>query len=105
MMRTFRPQLPDTGLVANGTMTAAMNITKKLSLAFVCICVSAAVMMVVLLATILMIRASTESNNRSQAIHADALALETAILRQNSQFRGYLVTGDKTYLKSYYEGR
>jgi methyl-accepting chemotaxis protein len=86
-------------------ITAAMNIPKKLSLAFVLICVSAAVMMVVFLATIMMIRASTESSNRSQSIHADALALETAILRQNSQFRGYLVTGDKSYLKSYYEGR
>jgi len=86
-------------------MTTKMNIPKKLSLSFVFICVSAAVMMVVFLATILMIRASTESNNRSQSIHADSLALETAILRQNSQFRGYLVTGDKSYLKSYYEGR
>lgn len=86
-------------------MKLEMNIPKKLSLSFVFICVSAAVMMVVFLATILMIRATTESNNRSQAIHADALALETAILRQNSQLRGYLVTGDKSYLKSYYEGR
>jgi methyl-accepting chemotaxis protein len=82
-----------------------MNIPKKLSLSFVFICVSAAIMMVVFLATILMIRASTENNNLSQKIHADALALETAILRQNSQFRGYLVTGDDSYLKSYYEGR
>lgn len=86
-------------------MTTDMNIPKKLSLSFVFICVSAAIMMVVFLATILMIRASTENNNFSQEIHADALALETAILRQNSQFRGYLVTGDETYLKSYYEGR
>ncbi|ATC34209.1 HAMP domain-containing protein [Caulobacter vibrioides] len=86
-------------------MTTDMNIPKKLSLSFVFICVSAAIMMVVFLATILMIRASTENNNLSQEIHADALALETAILRQNSQFRGYLVTGDDTYLKSYYEGR
>ncbi|OYX05400.1 MAG: chemotaxis protein [Caulobacter vibrioides] len=86
-------------------MTTDMKIPKKLSLSFVFICVSAAVMMVVFLATILMIRTSTENNNLSQEIHADALALETAILRQNSQFRGYLVTGDDTYLKSYYEGR
>ena len=86
-------------------MTSKMNIPKKLSLSFVLICVSAAIMMVVFLVTILMVRSSTESNNRSQSIHADALALETAILRQNSQFRGFLVTGDKSYLKSYYEGR
>lgn len=82
-----------------------MKIPKKLSLSFVLICVSAAIMMVVFLATILMIRVSTESSNRSQSIHADALALETAILRQNSQIRGFLVTGDESYLKSYYEGR
>lgn len=86
-------------------MTTKINIPKKLSLSFVLICVSAAIMMVVFLVTILMIRTSTENNNRSQEIHADALALETAILRQNSQLRGYLVTGDKSYLKSYYEGR
>lgn len=86
-------------------MKFKMNIPKKLSLSFIFICVSAAVMMIVLLATIMMIRTTTDGNNRSQAIHADALALETAILRQNSQLRGYLVTGDKSYLKSYYEGR
>ena len=86
-------------------MTNTMNIPKKLSLSFVLICVSAAIMMIVFLATILMVRASTASNNRSQSIHADALALETAILRQNSQFRGFLVTGDESYLKSYFEGR
>lgn len=33
------------------------------------------------------------------------MALETALLRQNSQFRGFLVTGDESYLKSYDEGR
>ena len=82
-----------------------MNIPKKLSLSFVAICVSAAVTMVVFLVTILLINATTENNNRSQSIHADALTLETAILRQNSQLRGYLVTGDESYLKSYYEGR
>jgi methyl-accepting chemotaxis protein len=86
-------------------MIAAMNITRKLSLSFVLICVSAAIMMTVFFGTIWMIRSSTASNNLSQSIHANALSLETAILRQNSQFRGFLVTGDETYLKSYYEGR
>jgi len=52
-----------------------------------------------------MIQISTQSNNLAQSIHAETLTLETAILRQNSQFRGFLVTGDKSYLKSYYEGR
>ena len=52
-----------------------------------------------------MIARTTERNNRSQDIYAKALTLETAILRQNSQFRGFLVTGDPSYLKSYEEAR
>ena len=86
-------------------MMSKMRIPKKLRLSFTLICVSAAVMMAVFFATIMMIRASIESNNLSRTIEAQAMSLETAILRQNSQFRGFLVTGDETYLKSYYEGR
>jgi methyl-accepting chemotaxis protein len=69
------------------------------------ICASAVVVMIVFLANILMISGSTDRNNASQEIHAEVLALETALLRQNSQLRGFLVTADETYLKSYYEGR
>ncbi|WP_233222255.1 methyl-accepting chemotaxis protein [Allosphingosinicella deserti] len=61
--------------------------------------------MIVFFVNITMISTSTDRNNLSQSIHAKALALETSILRQNSQFRGFLVTGDATYLKSYDEGR
>ena len=86
-------------------MIKAMNITRKLSLSFACICVSAAVMMIVFFSAIWMIQTSTKRNNLSQSIHAQTLTLETSILRQNSQFRGFLVTGDESYLKSYYEGR
>lgn len=82
-----------------------MNIPRKLSLSFVLICVSAAIMMAVFFGTIMMIRASIDSNNLTRTIEANAMSLETAILRQNSQFRGFLVTGDESYLKSYYEGR
>jgi len=83
----------------------AMSIPRKLSASFVLVCVSAAIIMLVFFATISAIRSSTKSNNLAQAIHSQTLALETAILRQNSQFRGFLVTGDASYLKSYYEGR
>lgn len=82
-----------------------MKIPRKLSLSFVLICVSAAIMMAVFFGTIMMIRASIDSNNLTRTIEANAMSLETAILRQNSQFRGFLVTGDESYLKSYYEGR
>jgi methyl-accepting chemotaxis protein len=86
-------------------MFKSMSIPKKLGLSFVMINVTAAIMMLVFFVNVSMIRSLTDSNNLAQSIHADALSLETAILRQNSQFRGFLVTGDESYLKSYYEGR
>ncbi|WP_288409661.1 methyl-accepting chemotaxis protein [uncultured Sphingomonas sp.] len=82
-----------------------MKIPRKLGLSFLTINASAAVVMLVFLASILMIARTTERNNHSQDIYAKALTLETAILRQNSQFRGFLVTGDVSYLKSYEEAR
>ena len=86
-------------------MLKSAKIPRKLGLSFAMICASAAVVMIVFLANILMISGSTDRNNASQEIHAEVLALETALLRQNSQLRGFLVTADETYLKSYYEGR
>ncbi|TFI57406.1 methyl-accepting chemotaxis protein [Sphingomonas parva] len=86
-------------------MLKSVKIPRKLGLAFLTICASAAIMMIVFYVNVMSISATTDRNNESQSIHAKALALETAILRQNSQMRGYLVTGDASYLKSYYEGR
>lgn len=86
-------------------MLSSLNIPKKLAVAFVAINLSAAIMMLVFATNIAMISRSTERTNFHQEIHSKALSLETQILRQNSQVRGYLVTGDDLYLKSYYEGR
>ncbi|RJF93665.1 methyl-accepting chemotaxis protein [Sphingomonas cavernae] len=86
-------------------MFKSMKIPRKLGLSFLAICASAAVVMIVFFLNITMISTTTDGNNLSQSIHARSIALETAILRQNSQLRGYLVTADKSYLKSYYEGR
>jgi Methyl-accepting chemotaxis protein len=86
-------------------MFKSMTIPKKLGFSFLAINICAAIVMAVLFTSIMMIRWSTESNNLSQSILAKELLLETSILRQNSQLRGYLVTGDESYLKSYYEGR
>jgi len=86
-------------------MFKSMSIPRKLAFSFVAINASAAVMMIVFFVNIAMIRSSTNQNNLSQDILARELLLETSLLRQNSQMRGYLVTGDKTYLKSYFEGR
>ncbi|AJP74143.1 methyl-accepting chemotaxis protein [Sphingomonas hengshuiensis] len=86
-------------------MLKSLKIPRKLGLSFLTVCASAAIMMVVFYSNIAMIRTTTDGNNLSQSIHAQALTLETALLRQNSQLRGFLVTADPTYLKSYYEAR
>lgn len=86
-------------------MLKSLKIPRKLGLSFLVICASAAVMMAVFFSNIAMIRSVTDANTAAQSRYAKALALETALLRQNSQMRGYLVTGDKSYLKSYDEGR
>ncbi|AQR75857.1 methyl-accepting chemotaxis protein [Sphingomonas sp. LM7] len=82
-----------------------MKIPKKLGLSFLTICATAAIVMGVFFTSITSIRSSTDQSNLSQSIHAKTQALETSLLRQNSQFRGFLVTADETYLKSYDEGR
>jgi len=82
-----------------------ISIPRKLSLSFLLICASAAVMMLVFITNIYMIRQSTERNNQGQTVLARVQSLENSLLRQNSQFRGFLVTADEGYLKSYYEGR
>jgi methyl-accepting chemotaxis protein len=86
-------------------MIAGMSIPRKLGLSFLLISGSVAVMLTVFFVNVWMIRDATERNNHSQAIYAKALTLETSLLRENSQLRGYLVTGDKSYLKSYDESR
>ncbi|WP_028965259.1 methyl-accepting chemotaxis protein [Sphingomonas phyllosphaerae] len=86
-------------------MFKTLSIPRKLGFSFLVINASAAIMMVVFFANIWMIRSATVNSNHSQDVYAKALTLETSILRENSQLRGYLVTADPTYLKSYNEAR
>ncbi|WP_322964039.1 methyl-accepting chemotaxis protein [Sphingomonas fuzhouensis] len=86
-------------------MLANMNIPKKLGVSFLVIGLSAAVMTIVFFVNIWEIRSATARNNHAQEVYAKALTLETSILRENSQLRGFLVTGDTSYLKSYDEAR
>ncbi|WP_440979113.1 methyl-accepting chemotaxis protein [Sphingomonas pseudosanguinis] len=86
-------------------MLSNMNIPKKLGVSFLVISMSAAVMTIVFFANIWEIRSAAERNNHAREVYAKALTLETSILRENSQLRGFLVTGDKSYLKSYDEAR
>ncbi|MFO6445503.1 methyl-accepting chemotaxis protein [Erythrobacter sp. NE805] len=86
-------------------MLDRLNIPRRLGFAFVALNVVAAAVMVACGVSLAMISSVTARNSESQDILADVLALETALLRQNSQLRGFLVTADTSYLKSYYEGR
>jgi methyl-accepting chemotaxis protein len=86
-------------------MFERMNIPRRLGLAFVALNVTAAAMMIIFGVSLAMVSRVTASTTENQAVLADTLTLETALLRQNSQLRGYLVTADESYLKSYYEGR
>jgi methyl-accepting chemotaxis protein len=86
-------------------MLDRMNIPRRLGFAFVSLNVVAAAVMIACGVSLAMISSVTARNTASQEILADVLALETALLRQNSQMRGFLVTADESYLKSYYEGR
>lgn len=62
-------------------------------------------MTIVFFANIWEICSATVRSNHAQEVYAKALTLETSILRENSQLRGFLVTADKSYLKSYDEAR
>jgi methyl-accepting chemotaxis protein len=97
----------DNGRRRTGETTVFNNLSipRKLSLSFLMICGSAAVMMLVFFTNIYMIRQATDRTNHGQTVLSRVQLLENALLRQNSQFRGFLVTADDGYLKSYYEGR
>lgn len=86
-------------------MLDRMNIPRRLGFSFVLLNVVAASVMIACGVSLAMISSVTTKNTASQEILADVLALETSLLRQNSQLRGFLVTADQSYLKSYYEGR
>jgi methyl-accepting chemotaxis protein len=49
-------------------------------------------MMVIFGASLAMVSRVTAATTENQGVLADTLTLETALLRQNSQLRGYLVT-------------
>lgn len=86
-------------------MLDRMSIPRRLGASFVLLNVVAAAVMIACGISLAMISSVTARNTETQAVLANVLGLETALLRQNSQLRGFLVTGDESYLKSYYEGR
>jgi methyl-accepting chemotaxis protein len=86
-------------------MLSHLKIPRKLGLSFVAICATAAVVMAVFAVNLFMMNRLSARSDASRNILAQTMALETSILRENSQLRGFLVTGDPSYLKSYGEAR
>ncbi|RZL98341.1 MAG: hypothetical protein EOP68_25535 [Sphingomonas sp.] len=86
-------------------MFASMPIGKKIAAAFCAVILAVLVMMTVLWTILARIEATSAVSGRGQEVLAQTMQIEIGILRQNSQMRGFLVTGDESYLKQYREGQ
>lgn len=84
-------------------MFSSMPITKKIVGAFCAVILAVLVMMGVIWSVLTRIDATSTTSVRGQDVLAQSLSLEIAILRQNSQMRGFLITADESYLKQYRE--
>ena len=79
-------------------MFASMPIGKKIAAAFCAVILAVLVMMTVLWTILARIEATSAVSGRGQEVLAQTMQIEIGILRQNSQMRGFLVTGDESYL-------
>ncbi|WP_082450008.1 methyl-accepting chemotaxis protein [Sphingomonas sp. Leaf231] len=86
-------------------MFASMPIGRKIAAAFCAVILTVLVMMTVLWTILGRIEATSGVSARGQDAITQTLRVEIGILRQNSQMRGFLVTGEESYLKQYHEGR
>ncbi|WP_051273027.1 methyl-accepting chemotaxis protein [Sphingomonas phyllosphaerae] len=86
-------------------MLNSLPIGKKIAAAFCAVILAVLVMMTVLWMLLSRIEATSDVGARGQEVLAQSLQIEIGMLRQNSQMRGFLVTGDEGYLKQYHEGQ
>ena len=86
-------------------MLNSLPIGKKIAAAFCAVILAVLVMMTVLWMLLSRIEATSDVSARGQEVVAQSLQIEIGMLRQNSQMRGFLVTGDEGYLKQYSEGQ
>ena len=86
-------------------MLNSLPIRKKIAAAFCAVILAVLVMMTVLWMLLSRIEATSDVSARGQEVLAQSLQIEIGMLRQNSQMRGFLVTGDEGYLKQYREGQ
>lgn len=70
--------------------------TQKIGLAFALVLLSVLAMIAVLWWALARIEGTTVANGRSQEIYAASLEMEGGVQRENSQMRGFLITGTKT---------
>ncbi|MBY0303053.1 MULTISPECIES: methyl-accepting chemotaxis protein [Sphingomonas] len=84
-------------------MLTSLPISRKLAGAFGIIIAVVLAMMLVLWSVLGRIEGTSTSSVRGQDVLAQTLEMEIAILRQNSQMRGFLITGDESYLTQYRE--
>ncbi|KTT74173.1 methyl-accepting chemotaxis protein [Sphingomonas endophytica] len=81
-----------------------MPISRKIVAAFCAVILAVLVMMTALWIILSRIETTSAISVRGQEVQAQALQIEIGMLRQNSQMRGFLITGDEAYLKQYGEG-
>ena len=86
-------------------MLNTLSISRKISASFALIVVAVLLTMAVIWMAMARIERTTTAAADSNAVYAAALDVEIAILRQNSQVRGFLITSDEGYLKQYREAR
>ena len=86
-------------------MFASLPIARKIALCFAAIVLSVMAMMAVLFLCNSRIKDAARDSLHAQTVFNSAMTMETAILRQNSQVRGFLITHDEAYLKQYGEAR
>jgi len=86
-------------------MLSSMPIARKIAAAFCAVILSVLVMMTVLWTILSRIEATSTVSARGQQVLSMTQEIEIGILRQNSQMRGFLITGDEKYLKQYREGQ
>ena len=86
-------------------MFANLPISRKIGSCFAAIVLAVAAMMAVLYVSNARIETAAAHSIRAEEVHSTTLDMEIAILRQNSQVRGFLITTDDNYLKQYKEAK
>lgn len=86
-------------------MLSSMPIPKKIGLSFAIVVLSVLAMMGTLWWALARIEGMTKKSVHAQTVYTTTLDMEGGVQRENSQMRGFLITGDEAYLAQYYTAR